>query len=112
MKNGIGLKDCKLIEVLTKSKIEILPKIGVTLGKIPIEVSIIDEVADVEVDIDNFEVEKIEVLASTNKIVEQAKVLIVQDDEIGAKGASLVAEEVTVSLVDEVFDTSIEVSWS
>ena len=107
MKNGIGVKDCKLIEVLTESKIEILPKIGATLGKIPIEVSIMDETAYVEVDVDNYEVEKTEVLSGIDKIVEQAKVLIVQDDEIGAKGASLVAEEVTVSLAYEVVNTSI-----
>ena len=97
--------------MLNESKTKILPKIGATLSKIRIEVSLMDEIADVEVDTDNFEVDKTKVLSGTNKIVEQVEVLTVQDDEIGAEGASLVAEEVTVSPVDEVFDTSIEVSW-
>ena len=37
-------------------------------------------------------------------------VLIVHVDEIGVEGASLVAKEVTISLVDEVVDTSIVVA--
>ena len=98
--------------MLTESKTEILPKIGATLGKIPIEVSILNEIAGVEVDTNNFDVDKIEVLSGTDKIVEQIGVLTMQDDETRGEGASLVAEEVTISLADEVFNTSIEVAWS
>ena len=112
VKSEIGLKDCKQLEVLTMSKIEILPKIGVTLIKIIIEVSILNEIANVKVDVDNFEVDKTEVLYGTDKIIEQAEVLTIQDDETGAEGASSVAKEVIVSLTDEVVDTSIVISWS
>ena len=74
--------------VLTESKTEILLKNGATLSRVHTGVSTIDDVADVEVD--------------TDKIVKQTEVLIEH------AGASLVAEEVIVSSVDEVLDTSIE----
>ena len=98
--------------MLTESKTKKLPKIGATLSRVPIEVSIMDEVADVEINTDNSEVDKTEVLSGTDIIVEQAEVLTIQDDEIGVEGDSSIAKEVTIILEDEVVDTSIVISWS
>ena len=110
--SGIGLKDCMPIEVLTKSKTEILLKNGAILDRVPIEVSILDEIADVEVDTDNSNVDKTKLLTGAKKIIEQIVVLTIHGDEIGVEGASLVAKEVTINLTDEVVDTSIVFSWS
>ena len=112
------------IEVLTKSKTKILPKNGATLGRVYIDVSTIDDIIDVEVDTAKANEDKIGILTNVedvvvikieeltgideDKIVEQTIVLTEHDDEIGVEGASLVAEEVTVSLVDEVVETSIK----
>ena len=92
VKNRIGLKDYMLIEVLTESKTKILPKIGATLDRVPIEVSILNEIADVEVDIDNSDVDNTEILFGTNKIVEKIVVLTIHGDETRVEGASSVAK--------------------
>ena len=52
VKDGIGLKVWMLIGMLTKSKIEILLKNGVTLDRVHTGVSTIDDIADVAVDTD------------------------------------------------------------
>ena len=98
--------------MLTESKTEILLKIGATLDRVPIEVSILNEIVDVEVDTDNLDVEKTKILSRTEKIVEKIGTLTTLDNETRIKGTSSVAKEVTISLVDEVVDTSIVETWS
>ena len=97
--------------VPTKSKTETPPKICETLGGIHTDVSIIDEITKVEVDADSTNVTKTIELIGINeeKIVELTTALIVHDDDVGAEGANLIAEEVTVNSVDEVLDTSIAI---
>ena len=90
MKNGIRLIEGMMIGVLTKSKIETLPKIVVTLKGILIGVSIIEELTGIEVDVVNVEV---------NKTIELCEEITMQIDE-GVLEADLVAEEVSCSLVD------------
>ena len=102
----------------TESKTEILLKTGVILDRVHTGVSIIDDVA-----VDTDKIEKIGVLTKevtdtsvlkieeltkvdVDKIIEQTKVLI------ECIGASSVVEEVTISLVDEVLDTSTVESCS
>ena len=91
------------IGVLTESKTKTLPKNGATLGRIPIERS---KLTGINVDVDNTNenktIEKIGI--DEDKIVELTVALT---DNVGIEGASLVVEEVIVSLVDEVLDTSI-----
>ena len=104
-----------LIGMPTESKTEILLKNGVILDRVHTGVSIIVDMADVAVDTD--ETEKIGVLTEevtdtsvlkieeltevdVDKIVEQTEVLT------ECTGASSVAEEVTISSVDEVLNTS------
>ena len=96
--------------VLTESKIEILPKIVATLSKMPIEIF---ELTEIEVDADNVDENKAIKLTridEVGKIEEQTVALTEHDDEIGAEGASSIAKQVTISLVDEVVDTSIVIS--
>ena len=120
------------IGVLTEFKTEILPKNGATLGRVHTDVSTIDEVANVEVDTDKADENKTRILTriltnvddvvvikaeeftgiDEDKIVEKSVALTEHDDETGAEGAGSVAEEVIVSLVDEVVDTSIVETWS
>ena len=110
-----------MIEILIESKIEILLKNGATLNRVHIGVSTIDDIADVVVDTNKIDktgvltevvtdasILKIEELTEVDvdKIVEQTKVLT------ECIRASLVAEEVTVSLVDEVLGTSTIETWS
>ena len=90
-----------------QAKIETLPKNGATLGGIHTDVSIIDEITKVEVDANNTDVKTEELIGidvEVDKIVELTAILT---DDLGAEGASSVAKEVTVILVDEVLDTSI-----
>ena len=101
-----------LIGMLTESKTKIPLKNGAILNRVHTNVSIVDEVADVEVDTDNSDVDKTKVLTVADKILEQIMVLTIHGDEIGVEGASSVAKEVTISLEDEVVDTSIVVAWS
>ena len=100
--------------MLIESKTKTLPKNSVILGRLPIEVSIIDEVATVEVDTDNPNVKKTKLLTRTdeNKTIELSVALTVHDDVAGAEGANSVAKEVTVSLENEVVDTSIVYNWT
>ena len=100
VKNGIGLIEEMLRGVLTKSKIETLPKIVVTLGGILIEVFTINELSGIILGTNNVEV---------NKIVELCEELTVQVDGVNDV-ANSVAKEVSCSSVDEVFDTSIDVT--
>ena len=100
VKNGIGLIEEMLRGVLTKSKIKTFPKIVVALGGILIVVTTIEELIGIEVDVVN---------ADVNKIVELYEAFNVQDDD-GAVVDNSVAEEVSYSSIDDVFDTSIEVT--
>ena len=121
VKNGIGLIEEMPIGVLTKSKIETFPKNGATLGRVHTDVSIIDEKAyedkigiltRIVTNVDDAIVIKAKELIGIDeeKIVEQTIVLIEHGDEI--EWVELVAEDVTVNLIDEVVDTSIVISWS
>ena len=98
LENGIKLKDCMPMGVPTKSKTKTLPKICKTLGGIHIDVFIIDEITRVKVDTDNVD---------GNKIVELTTILT---NDAREEGANSVAKEVTDGSVDEVLDTSIEVT--
>ena len=100
-----------LTRMLAKSKTEILLKNGATLDRVHTGISTIDGVANVAVDTDK--TDKAEVLtgASVLKIEELTKVdvdKIVEQTEVLTEctGASSVAEEVTISSVDEVLNTS------
>ena len=110
-----------LIRMLTESKTEILLKNGATLDRVHTGVYTIDDIADVSVDTDKIDrigvlteevidtsVFKIEELTEVDveKIVEQTEVLK------ECMGVSSVAEEVTVSSVDEVLGTSSIETWS
>ena len=90
---------------LTESKAKMLLKIGAILGRVYIGVSTIDGVAAIEVDTNKIGVLNADVLKTE---VEDAKT-----DEIltVCPGAGSV-EELTVSSVDEVVDTSIVEAWS
>ena len=91
----------------TESKTEILPKIGATLGEMPNEIS---KLTKIKVDVDNADENKTTKLTGIDevgKIAEQSIVLTVHDDDVRADGANSVAEEVIVSSVDAVLDTSI-----
>ena len=68
------------------------------LNGIHIEISTIDELTGIEVDVVN---------AKVDKIVESSDTLTIHID-VGEVGANLVDEEVTGSLIDVVLDTSIE----
>ena len=57
------------IEVLTESKTKILPKKGVALGRVYIDVSTIDEVADVEVDTNKVDENKTGILTDVDDVV-------------------------------------------
>ena len=61
-------------------------------------------------DVDNVDENKTEELTridEVGKIVEQTTILTIHDDDVGVDGDKLVAEEVIVSLVDELLDISI-----
>ena len=88
--------------IVTKSKIETFPKIVVKLGGILLEVFTIDELSEIIQGADN---------AKVNKTVEQYEALTIHVDAAVVEAYS-VAKEVTSSLVDEVFNTSIKVTWS
>ena len=81
-------------------QIETFHKIVVALDGILIVVSIVEELSRIEVD---------DVDAKVKKIVELYEALIVHVDE-GAVVANSIVEEVSCNSVDEVLDTSIEVS--
>ena len=89
--------------MLTESKTKILLKIGAILGRVHTSISTIGAI---EVDAD-----KIGVLAAT---VHKTEVDEDKIDEVLTEciGANSVAEEVTISLVDEVLGTSTIENWS
>ena len=93
-----------LIGMLTESKTEILLKICATLGKVYIGVSTIDGVAAIEVDTDKIGV----LVAAIHKTeVDEDKIIEEPERLTECPGARSIAEELTVSLVDEVLGTSI-----
>ena len=100
------------IGVLTKSRTKTFPKNGATLGGIHIDVSIIDEITEVEADVDNANVTKTKELTRIDEVHKIVELTATPIDDAGAKGAISVVEEVTISLVDEVLDTSIADTWS
>ena len=99
--------------VPTKSKTKTLPKICETHDGIHTNASTVDEVTRVEENFDNTkqltEIDVDVLNAEVDKIVELTGTLT---DDVGVEGANLVVEEVTISLVDEVLDTSIAKTWS
>ena len=95
--------------MLTKSKTEMPLNNGAKLHRVRMGVSTIDEIDVVEVDTDKIGILTkvvLKIVVDVDKIVEQTKVLIEY------ARASLVDEEVTDNLVDEVLDTSIVGTWS
>ena len=102
VKIGIGPIKGISIGVLTESKIEMLPKIDVTIDGILTEVFIVEELTGTKVGA---------IKTIVEKTIELDEELTIQADE-AIEIADSVAKEDVYSSVDEVFDTSIDVTWS
>ena len=68
------------IGVLTESKTEILPKNGAILGRVHTDVSTIDGVADVEVDIDKADEKKTRILIGI--VTDVDDVVVIKTEEL------------------------------